>query len=61
MLGQFDIVITTFETLASEQKNHLNPKYIKDTLFSFFWHRIVLDEGQFVVSRMLNGKSANKK
>ncbi|TVY84850.1 DNA repair protein RAD5A, partial [Lachnellula suecica] len=45
-LGQFDIVMTTFETLASEQKKHLDPKYTKDTLFSFFWHRIVLDEGK---------------
>ncbi|TVY43285.1 putative ATP-dependent helicase [Lachnellula subtilissima] len=45
-LGQFDIVITTFETLAGEQKKHLDSSNIKDTLFSYFWHRVVLDEGR---------------
>ncbi|TVY46997.1 putative SWI/SNF-related matrix-associated actin-dependent regulator of chromatin subfamily A member 3-like [Lachnellula occidentalis] len=45
-LGRFDIVITTFETLAGEQKKHLDSSNIKDTLFSYFWHRVVLDEGK---------------
>jgi len=40
----YDIVITTYETLVSQQKKHKDPKY-GDTLFSFAWHRIVLDEG----------------
>jgi SNF2 family DNA or RNA helicase len=45
-LARHDIVITTFETLVSEQNRDLNPEYQKDTLFSFSWHRIVLDEGK---------------
>ena len=45
-LGIFDIVITTFETLVRQQKKHLDPKCVEDTLFSFSWHRIILDEGK---------------
>jgi SWI/SNF-related matrix-associated actin-dependent regulator of chromatin subfamily A3 len=44
-LGNFDIVITTFETLVRQQKRHENPECRDETLYSFFWHRIVLDEG----------------
>lgn len=46
--SQYDIIITTFETLVSENKKQQDPKSTKcckDTIFSFFWHRIVLDEG----------------
>lgn len=46
-LGNFDIVITTFETLVRQQKRHENPECRDDTLYSFSWHRIVLDEGMF--------------
>jgi SWI/SNF-related matrix-associated actin-dependent regulator of chromatin subfamily A3 len=45
-LSRYDIVITTFETLVRQLKRHENPKCIEDTLFSFSWHRIVLDEGK---------------
>lgn len=44
-LGSFDIVITTFETLVRQQKKFLDVNNKEDTLFSFSWHRIVLDEG----------------
>jgi hypothetical protein len=45
-LGGYDIVITTYETLMSQQKKHNDPAYTDTTLFSFAWHRIVLDEGK---------------
>jgi len=41
----YDIIITTYETLVSKQKKHKDLKH-GDTLFSFAWHRIVLDEGK---------------
>jgi SWI/SNF-related matrix-associated actin-dependent regulator of chromatin subfamily A3 len=44
--GRHDIVITTFETLVRQQKKHVDPEYKQDTIFSFSWHRIVLDEGK---------------
>ena len=44
-MGSFDIVITTFETLVRQHKRHIDANKKEDTLFSFLWHRIVLDEG----------------
>jgi SNF2 family DNA or RNA helicase len=44
-LGRYDIVITTFETLVRQHKAHIDVSNIEDTLLSFSWHRIVLDEG----------------
>jgi SWI/SNF-related matrix-associated actin-dependent regulator of chromatin subfamily A3 len=44
IFSPYDIVITTYETLVSQQKRQRDSKY-GDTLFSFAWHRIVLDEG----------------
>lgn len=57
ILGRYDIVITTFETLVRQQKKHLDPKYIEDTLFNFSWHRIVLDEGRLI--RLYEKATAN--
>jgi len=54
-LGRHDIVITTFETLVRQQKKHLDTEYKEDTLFSFSWHRIVLDEGKRVSSDRHSG------
>ncbi|KIW21375.1 hypothetical protein PV08_01955 [Exophiala spinifera] len=45
-LGGYDIVIATYETLMGQQKKHNDPAYTDTTLFSFAWHRIVLDEGK---------------
>ncbi|CZR65227.1 uncharacterized protein PAC_15127 [Phialocephala subalpina] len=50
-LGNFDIVITTFETLVRQQKRHEDPECRDDTLFSFSWHRIVLDEAHTIRNR----------
>lgn len=45
-ISSYDIVITTFETLVRQRKKHMDPKCLDDTLFSYSWHRIVLDEGE---------------
>jgi SWI/SNF-related matrix-associated actin-dependent regulator of chromatin subfamily A3 len=50
-LGGYDIVITTYETLMNQQKKHNDPAYTDTTLFSFAWHRIVLDEGKVPKSK----------
>lgn len=50
-LGNYDIVITTFETLVRQQKQHEDPNCHDDTLFSFSWHRIVLDEAHTIRNR----------
>ena len=41
VLGDFDIVLTTYKILSLEWKRHS-----KISLFSYKWHRIVLDEGE---------------
>jgi hypothetical protein len=46
-LGGYDIIITTYETLMGQMKKHNDPTWTNSTLFSFAWHRIVLDEGIF--------------
>jgi SWI/SNF-related matrix-associated actin-dependent regulator of chromatin subfamily A3 len=48
-MGPYDIDTTTYETLMGQLKKHNDPKRTDDTLFSFAWHRIVLDEGSLVV------------
>lgn len=45
-LGNYDIVLTTYETLMGQLKKHKDTKWTESTLFSFAWHRIVLDEGR---------------
>ncbi|KUJ09951.1 uncharacterized protein LY89DRAFT_675458 [Mollisia scopiformis] len=50
-LGNFDIVITTFETLVRQQKRHEDTEIREETLFSFSWHRIVLDEAHTIRNR----------
>ncbi|EXJ71754.1 uncharacterized protein A1O5_05564 [Cladophialophora psammophila CBS 110553] len=50
-LGSYDIVITTYETLMGQLKKHNDPKWTDGTLFSFAWHRIVLDEAHIIRNR----------
>ena len=40
LLGNFDIIFTTYKILSLEWKRHS-----KLSLFSYVWHRVVLDEG----------------
>jgi SWI/SNF-related matrix-associated actin-dependent regulator of chromatin subfamily A3 len=49
----FDIIITTYNTVAMEWKAHKSAKarQTKSLLFSSHWHRIVLDEGKHFVDR----------
>jgi SNF2 family DNA or RNA helicase len=46
-LGGYDIIITTYETLMGQMKKHNDATETGSTLFSFAWHRIILDEGIF--------------
>ncbi|KAK5558978.1 hypothetical protein LTR46_003167 [Exophiala xenobiotica] len=50
-LGGHDIIITTYETLMGQMKKHNDPAWTKSTLFSFAWHRIVLDEAHVIRNR----------
>ena len=45
-MGNFDIVITTYETVSQEwKKSKQSSVPLARSLFSFLWHRVVLDEG----------------
>ncbi len=47
LLGQQDIVITTYHTLATERKKEVQSSpSTAGSLFSTLWHRVVLDEGE---------------
>jgi len=43
-LKQYDVVITTFQTLSSIWRKQ-NLQNIEDPIFSVMWHRVILDEG----------------
>jgi SWI/SNF-related matrix-associated actin-dependent regulator of chromatin subfamily A3 len=55
--GSFDIVITTFETLVCDYKNYMSHELMLENLFSFSWHRIIVDEGEYLQDKL--GKFAN--
>lgn len=44
-LRQFDVVITTYHTIAAIWKHH-SAHQDDESLYSLTWHRIVLDEGE---------------
>lgn len=48
---KFDIVLTTYNTVAMEWKSRKSVKArgTSSLLFSYHWHRIVLDEGMFLL------------
>lgn len=52
-LHQFNIVLTTYETIVSDRKRHQRasaPVSQQKTLFDIFWHRIIIDEGTPLVA-----------
>ncbi|KAN0114679.1 SNF2 family N-terminal domain containing protein [Hyaloscypha variabilis] len=49
-LGNFDVVITTYKTLALQWKAHKKQPMGLKTPFSLYWHRIILDEAVFLTS-----------
>jgi SWI/SNF-related matrix-associated actin-dependent regulator of chromatin subfamily A3 len=50
-LSNYDVIITTYHTVSNlwrqRQRDAANPQ---DSIFSLQWHRVVLDEGEFVYS-----------
>jgi SWI/SNF-related matrix-associated actin-dependent regulator of chromatin subfamily A3 len=52
-LQDYDIVVTTYTTVALEWKNHKAPlsQTSSSLLFSIFWHRIILDEAHVIRSK----------
>lgn len=46
-------MLTTFDTVASDWKKNSRPSVALKTLFSFTWHRVVLDEGKSLVSHLI--------
>ena len=48
-LSYYDIVITTYETLVRQRKKHMDTKVFEENVYSYAWHRIVLDEGKSLI------------
>jgi hypothetical protein len=44
-LSGFNIILTTYETVVSDEKKSSHPGAAQKSLFSFAWRRIILDEG----------------
>jgi SWI/SNF-related matrix-associated actin-dependent regulator of chromatin subfamily A3 len=48
LLHRYDIVITTYHTLAAQWRQHQHNAGQSETLFSATWHRIILDEAHTI-------------
>lgn len=47
VLGQYDIVITTFQTVSAEWREKIQSQASTDlSIFSLLWFRVILDEGE---------------
>ena len=45
-LMEFDVVITTYHTVSSIWRKHNGQIENEKSIFSLYWHRVVLDEGR---------------
>jgi SNF2 family DNA or RNA helicase len=46
VLSEYDIVLTTYETIAAQLKKFHKSNSAEETIYSVTWHRVVLDEGK---------------
>jgi SNF2 family DNA or RNA helicase len=44
-LSEYDIVLTTYETIAAQLKKFHKSNSVEETIYSVTWHRVILDEG----------------
>jgi len=51
ILEDYDVILTTYGTLASEHSDHLKKKNSQSQLFECEWFRVILDEGHFIRTR----------
>lgn len=59
-LGQYNVVITTYHTVSSLWRKRHGQRSGTDSIFSMYWHRIVLDEGIYIyIYNALNRYLAN--
>jgi SNF2 family DNA or RNA helicase len=50
-LQSYDLVVTTFSVVRLDWKAHLSASETRATLHAIEWHRVILDEGKFHLSR----------
>lgn len=57
--GSFDVVITTYKTLATQWEKSQTADYHSNSktgsLFSVLWHRVILDEGKHMAYILIHG------
>lgn len=46
VLSEYDIVLTTYETIAAQLKKFHKSNSVEETIYSVTWHRVILDEGR---------------
>ncbi|KAF8860511.1 hypothetical protein BDZ45DRAFT_619499 [Acephala macrosclerotiorum] len=51
VLSEYDIVLTTYETIAAQLKKFHKSNSVEETIYSVTWHRVILDEAHIIRNR----------